>query len=54
LRADVVGDHPLAWLVKIDGVVVDARLLPVELQRLAREHSLIPFVSPDRVASAAA
>jgi hypothetical protein len=54
LRADVVGDHPLAWVVEVDGVVVDARLLPVELQRLAREHGLIPFVPPDRVASAAA
>ena len=54
LRADVVGDHPLAWLVEVDGILVDARLLPVELQRLAREHGLIACVPPVRVASGAA
>ena len=54
LRADVVRDHPLAWLVELDGVVVAARLLPVRRQRLACEHGLIPFVAFDRVGSAAA
>lgn len=41
-RADVLEQHPLAWLVSIDGLVVDARMLPEELQDEARRRGLIP------------
>jgi hypothetical protein len=34
--------HPLAWLVEIDGLIVDARMLPRELQDEARRRGLIP------------
>lgn len=34
--------HPLAWLVEVDGLIVDARMLSVELQDEARRRGLIP------------
>jgi hypothetical protein len=35
---------PIAWLIQVNGLVVDARGLPVELQKIAVEKGLIPFV----------
>lgn len=34
--------HPFAWLVEVDGLVVDARTLPPELEDEARRRGLIP------------
>src|SRR3954467_12473361 len=31
-RRDILAVHPLAWLVAVDGFIVDARQLPPELQ----------------------
>ena len=42
-RAALVDEHPLAWLVSVDGLIVDARALSVELQRQAHAQGLIPF-----------
>lgn len=41
-RHELLADHPLAWLVEIDGLIVDARWLPAELQAEARRRGLIP------------
>jgi hypothetical protein len=41
-RQDLVEDHPTAWLVQVDGLIVDARTLPDELQQQARQLGLIP------------
>jgi hypothetical protein len=41
-RRELLDDHPFAWLVQIDGVIVDARQLPAELQAEARRRGLIP------------
>jgi hypothetical protein len=41
-RRELLEDHPLAWLVQIDGIIVDARSLPTELQDEARRRGLIP------------
>lgn len=41
-RRELLADHPLAWLVEIDGLIVDARRLPVELQAEAHRRGLIP------------
>lgn len=32
------------WLIEFDGLVVDARRLPVEIQQIAVEKGLIPYV----------
>ena len=39
-------DNPLLWLVEVDGIVVDARRLPLELQGECARLGLIPYV-PD-------
>ena len=39
-----VANNPMAWLVEVDGLVVDARHLPRGLQELAHERGLIPYV----------
>jgi Domain of unknown function (DUF6398) len=41
-RRELLADHPLAWLVQVDGIIVDARQLPAELQAEARQRGLIP------------
>lgn len=38
--------NPLAWLIEIDGLVVDARRIPRNLQEEAFRQGVIPFV-PD-------
>ena len=39
-----LADNPLAWMVEVDGFVVDARRLPRALQEEAYRRGLIPFV----------
>ena len=34
----------LSWLIEVDGLIVDARRLPVEMQTVAVQKGLIPFV----------
>ena len=41
-RRELLEDHPLAWLVEVDGMIIDARWLPAELQAEARRRGLIP------------
>lgn len=42
--------HPLAWLVEVDGLIVDARMLSLELQDEARRRGLIPELDHHRAA----
>jgi len=42
------GDNPMLWMLQIDGLIVDIRVAPVELQRLAFEKGLIPYVPADQ------
>jgi len=46
-RKDLLASHPMAWLVEVDGFVVDARWLPPGLQEEARRRGLIPDLSPE-------
>jgi hypothetical protein len=41
-RAALAAQNPLAWMVEVNGIVVDARMLPAELQDEARRRGLIP------------
>jgi len=41
-RRDLLERNPLAWLVEVNGIPVDARWLPPELQAEARRRGLIP------------
>lgn len=49
-RRSMLERNPLAWLVTVDGILVDARRLPGELQDEARRLGLIPDLYDRRVA----
>jgi len=50
-RRELLARHPFAWLVEIDGLIVDVRALPQSLQDDARRRGLVPGspgpLSPD-------
>lgn len=45
-----LADNPMVWLLKVNGVVIDIRSAPVELQRAAFDKGLIPFIPAEREA----
>lgn len=49
-RRSMLERHPLAWLVEVNGFLVDARTLPVEIQDEARRRGLIPDLDERRAA----
>jgi uncharacterized protein DUF6398 len=44
MRRDLVEASPLTWLLEVDGMLVDIRRAPVQVQVHAFELGLIPFV----------
>ena len=40
-------ESPLPWYIEVNGFIVDARTLPRELQELAYEKRLIPYIPAD-------
>lgn len=50
MRRSALEQHPFAWLVQVNGVIVDARRLPGELQDEARRRGLIPDLDHPRAA----
>jgi hypothetical protein len=45
-RREVANENPLTWMVELNGLAVDVRSLPVELQRQAHEQGLVPAFPP--------
>jgi hypothetical protein len=43
-RREILDSHPLAWLISVNGVIVDARDVPPEIQAVARQKGLIPHL----------
>jgi hypothetical protein len=39
-----MGDNPMAWLIQVNGLVVDARQVPREIQEDAFRRGLIPYL----------
>ena len=39
-----IDDNPLAWMVKVNGFIVDTRTLPINIQEAAYEKGLIPYI----------
>jgi hypothetical protein len=39
-----LADNPLAWLIEVNGMIVDARWLPREIQEEAYRRGMIPFL----------
>ena len=40
--------HPLAWLIQVNGLMVDARYAPREVQEIAFEKGFIPYIPGER------
>jgi len=51
-RVAMLEQHPMAWLVEIDGLIVDARALPADMQDEARRRGLIPDLDALRATAA--
>jgi hypothetical protein len=49
-RVAMLERHPTAWIVQVNGFMVDARALPEELQDEARRRGLIPDLQSRRAA----
>ncbi len=39
-----LADNPVAWWIEFNGVVLDARTLPKEIQEIVYRKGLIPYV----------
>jgi Domain of unknown function (DUF6398) len=50
-RRDLLEGSSLAWLIVVNGIVVDARWLPPELQAEASRRGLIPDLEPSIAAA---
>lgn len=40
-------NNPMAWMISFDGLMVDARRMPPEVQQIAYEKGLIPYLPDD-------
>lgn len=43
-----LADNPMVWLLQVNGFIVDIREMPVEVQQMAFEKGLIPYVPAER------
>jgi hypothetical protein len=43
-----IAESPIAWLIEVNGLIVDARYIPRELQAIAYRKGLIPYIPADR------
>lgn len=50
-RIAMLEQHPMAWIMEVDGFLVDARTLPADLQEEARRRGLIPDLGALRAAA---
>jgi hypothetical protein len=39
-----LGTHPLAWMIQVNGLMVDARRMPREVQEIAFDKGFIPYI----------
>ena len=44
MRADLIAENPMVWLIEVDGLAVDSRSLPIEFQVVAFERGYIPYI----------
>jgi hypothetical protein len=49
-RSELLEQHPIAWIVQVNGILIDARALPPEIQDEARRRGLIPDLHARRAA----
>lgn len=44
LLKELTDNNPMTWMVEVNGLAVDVRMLPIELQRQAYAKGLIPYI----------
>ena len=44
----LVEQNPLVWMVEVNGILVDLRQMPREVQEIAFQKGMIPYVPADR------
>jgi hypothetical protein len=44
----LVGENPMVWMLEVDGLIVDVRDMPREVQEMAYQQGLIPYIPADR------
>jgi hypothetical protein len=44
----LVDQNPLVWLLEVNGLMVDVRHMPREVQEIAYQKGLIPYIPADR------
>ncbi len=42
----MVNDNPLVWMIQVNGLIIDARYAPREIQEEALSKGLIPYIPP--------
>lgn len=50
---ELIEDNPVVWMLSVDGFIVDARDLPLEVQQEAARRGLIPYVPSPKARKAA-
>ena len=43
-----VDQNPLVWMAEVNGLLVDLRQMPREVQAMAHEKGMIPYIPADR------
>jgi hypothetical protein len=50
--ASLVAKNPLVWMAQVNGLMVDLRNMPREVQEIAFVKGLIPYIPADRIVGA--
>jgi hypothetical protein len=44
--AKLVGCNPLVWMAEVNGILIDLRQMPREVQEIAFAKGMIPYIPP--------
>jgi hypothetical protein len=44
----LMDENPLVWMLQVNGLIVDIRAMPREVQEMAYQQGLIPYIPADR------
>lgn len=48
MLTSLLARNPLIWMVEVNGLLVDLRQMPREIQEMAYQQGIIPFIPADR------
>jgi hypothetical protein len=44
----LMDENPMVWMLEVNGLIVDVRAMPREVQEMAYQQGLIPYIPADR------